>query len=361
MVLPVTGPINSFPSEPFADNFRAKNMQTMPVDRPLPYRMYRYYGTSHVTSWVNGVYTSNPPTKDTSFSLNTLPEYSQVRNATLNQALARLRSKAGETAGWAENLAQMDKTRKMVVDRAVQIANVVTAIRLGSFGAAARALRTPIPKNVSRRKGVSQNFLEYEYGVKPLISDLQDAMGALVGTEFEDRPIMGRARGPVGSLVKTFTSSSSFTSRAIDVRRGDVHIQARAMLRITNPNLFLANQLGLIDLALPWKLIPFSFVVDWFVNVEQCISASTAWYGCQLLHPHLSEFTKGSRDYFFFQNSTFPNGNTSGQETKIKQEQMTFDRTMGIPGPVLQVKPFKGFSLERGAQALALVLSVLGK
>jgi hypothetical protein len=361
MVLPVTGPVTTFPAESFADNYRQKWMQVMPVDRPLPYRMYRYYGVTNVTSWVNGVYTYNPPTKDATFSVNVMPGFSQIEAATLNQALARLRSKAGATAGWAENLAQMDKTRRMVVDRAVQIANFVTALRLGSFGAAARALRTPIPHNVSRRKGVSQNFLEFEYGLKPVVSDLQESMRALVGTEFEDRPIVGRARSPLSSLSKTFTSDSSFVSRVIDDKRGEVHVQARALLRITNPNLFLANQLGLIDLALPWKLFPFSFIVDWFVNVEQCISASTAWYGCQLLHPHLSEFTRGSRDYFFFQNSTFPNGNTSGQETRTLQEQVTFDRTMDIPGPVLQIKPFKGFSLERGAQAIALVLSVLGK
>lgn len=362
MALPVLGPFISTPSEPFTDNYRARRTQAMPIDRPLDYRMYRNSGTDKFTNWFYDGSSSSPvPTKNASYSPSSIPGYAQALQSTYNLAYEALRGSAGETGGWAENLAQMDKTRRMVVDRAVQIANVVAAIRLGSFGAAARALRTPVPSSVSRRKAVAQNFLEFEYGVKPIISDLQSAMVALTSTDFEDRSIRGRSRHHLQDVSSGSVGLSNYQTRTTTIRTCDIDITCRAIIRITNPNLFLANQLGLLDLALPWKLIPFSFVVDWFVNVEQVISATTAWYGCQLLHPHVSYFVTGNRDYYHRVNSVQASGASQGYIQRTRQESLTFERVTGIPNPKLVMKPFKGFSLNRGAQALALVTAVLGK
>jgi hypothetical protein len=119
--------------------------------------------------------------------------------------------------------------------------------------------------------------------------------------------------------------------------------------------------LGLLDVALPWKLIPFSFIVDWFVNVEDCISSLTDWYGCTLEHPMTTELTKGEQESFSYSNISYPVNPPDGNEQKVRQSSVKMQRTLGLPGPTLQIKPFKGFSLERGLQAIALVISVFGK
>lgn len=361
MVAPVTGPFNQFPSGPFEDNFRSRRRQRMPVDRPLDYKMYRFYGLRTGEFWDPG---SLPvpyiPTKQADFSVTGELEYSRRKQAAFNVAYERFKSKVSDSAGWAENIAQYNKTRKSVVERSVQLANFVVALKRCDFRSAARILRTPVPSGVSNRKALSQNFLEWEYGVKPLISDLESSMKILTGDPGEQR-IRGRAKDRFRTLTTSQTVSSSFFSRLYEETRWELTITIRAIVRVTNPDVALANQLGIIDLALPWKLIPFSFIVDWFVNVEQVISSVTDWYGVELQHPHWTEWRKGSKYRYDYIDQTYVNGNHEGHEIHTNRESFELDRYLGIPSPTLIVKPFKGFSVERGAQAIALVLSVLGK
>jgi hypothetical protein len=270
----------------------------------------------------------------------------------------------GETSGWAENIAQLGAAKRMFVGRAVQLSHFVGALRQRRFKDAARILRTPEPSNVSHRKAISQNFLEYEYGLKPLISDVQNSLKTLTTTEFEVRKIRGRASERFVYLYAiggSFGSNPKYSYFQRKRAEATLTITCRAQARITNPNVFLANQLGLFDLALPWKLIPFSFVVDWFINVEQCASAYTAWLGVELLDPHYTEFVRGNMQDFYWQNAVYSTGSSEGYRIAKDKEQVECNRVMGLPGPILQVKPFQGFSIERGAQAISLVLSVLGK
>jgi hypothetical protein len=217
------------------------------------------------------------------------------------------------------------------------------------------------PKPVWGRE-ISANFLEYEYGIKPLLKDIDSSIEILTRGDF-DLPIRSQASDQIQSVnwvAGSFGSNPRYSYFDRTVVDGRFQIRLRATVRVTNPNLFLANQLGLIDLALPWKLVPFSFVVDWFVNVEQVISSMTDWYGVTLLNPHTTVFTKGSKLSRYWQNAVYTSGHVEGYTTFRDKECVTMDRTMGIPSPILNLKPFRGFSLERGAQAIALVISVLG-
>ena len=52
-----------------------------------------------------------------------------------------------------------------------------------------------------------------------------------------------------------------------------------AMVVVNNPNLFLANKLGMSPLAVAWDLIPWSFVVGMFFNQGQLLRNLTAYAG----------------------------------------------------------------------------------
>jgi hypothetical protein len=206
--------------------------------------------------------------------------------------------------------------------------------------------------------------LEFEYGLRPLCSDIKNSLTALTETEFEVTKIRGRASERfvyLSTLAGGFGSNPKYSYYQRKRAEATLTITCRAKVRITNPNLFLASQLGLIDLALPWKLIPFSFIVDWLVNVEQVASAYTAWLGVELHDPHYTEFIRGMYHDFYWQNAVYSTGLSEGLNTVKEKEQVECNRVMGLPGPVLQVKPFRGFGIERGAQAIALVLSVFGR
>jgi hypothetical protein len=365
MVAPVTGPFTRYPTEPFADCRQQGYRQKMPIDRPLEYHFYRYYGTTKTLSWfTDGSVIIGIPQKEANWSVSMIPNYVNIRNFCYNSAYAKLKAKLGETSGWAENIAQIGAARRMFVGRAVQLGHFVGALRQRRFGDAARILRTPEPSGVSHRKALSQNFLEYEYGLRPLISDIQSSVSTLTDTDHYWRPIRGRASErltKVTAIGGAFGSNPKYTYYQREMYDATLTITCRARVRVSNPNIFLANQLGLFDLALPWKLIPFSFVVDWFVNVEQVVSSLTDFYGVELHDLHYTEFTRGQYVYFYRQNASYSVGTNEGFTTSKDKEDVTCNREMGLPGPILQVKPFRGFSVERGLQAIALVLSVLGR
>jgi hypothetical protein len=370
MVAPIFGPINKDRNDPFSNTTKRVFTQAMPIDRPLPYTMYYYFGRRVDSRFT---YPSSYTTTETKQAdlpcLNDSELSGRIVNCK-NLAYERLKSKLSDKAGWAENIAQIGKTRQSIIERSVQLARVVVELKHGEFRQAAGLLRTAVPSKVSNRKAVAQNLLEVEYGIKPLISDLQSSMQILTSFPAVQLHIVGRASDSIDRKVINRSSSDNgsqvfrnFDSTSTNLFCG-VHLQAEAT--VTNPNLFLANQLGLIDLALPWKLIPFSFIVDWFVNVEQVISSVTDWYGVQLDYPATTVLAKGTRNIIV----------DNSEETWIGPGQLLttglfhrsfpattveVQRTMGISAPTLAVKPFRGFSIERAAQAISLVLSVLGK
>jgi hypothetical protein len=190
-------------------------------------------------------------------------------------------------------------------------------------------------------------------------------MEILVGTEFGPKPLKGSGRSSYASTTVVDSFGGGITGRQVTTLQGNTVITNRVIAQITNPNLFLANQLGLIDIALPWKLLPFSFVVDWFINVEQVLSSVTDWYGVSLIHPHRSVFLTGRRNFHSYSWSTayLPGGGSTivWGRSIVDQNSTEWARELGFSQPTLKVRPFKGFSVQRGVQAISLVLAVLGK
>lgn len=62
-----------------------------------------------------------------------------------------------------------------------------------------------------------------------------------------------------------------------------VRCNQSAVFRLENPNAWLANQMGLINPAVvAWDLVPWSFVVNMFVNVNSLINQFTDFYGLEV-------------------------------------------------------------------------------
>lgn len=354
MTTPITGPFISYPTGSFATMRRSSYRQKPPYNLPLDFSYYRYFG---IAKW-GSTWGSSGSVKQADFGSSTFADKAQTLAFTYNQAYSRFKAQVSDSAGWAENLAQINKTRRSIIDRSVQLGSFALALRKGDFNRAAKVLRTPIPSGVSHRKAASQNFLEWEYGVKPLISDLQSSIKILT-SDPGSRPIRSKASGRCSQYRNTFQYLPNKNwSRVYEATTARLDITLRGNVRITNPNLFLANQLGILDVALPWKLIPFSFVVDWFINVEQVLSSATDWYGLSLEQAHRTVFWQGVS---LVRSSGWNEASKNYSYTIIDRDFCECDRILGVPSPTLVIKPFRGFSLNRGAQAISLVLAVFGR
>lgn len=123
-----------------------------------------------------------------------------------------------------------------------------------------------ITKNTRLKKG-SGKYLAYTYGVTPLVNDIQGSIAEL--EEALDRGIIWRVR--VRDIQKsrreaTYGSNvSTILSREILEERSDIAI---AYVEFDRPFLATMSSLGLTNPAFVlWDAIPFSFVVDWFLDV----------------------------------------------------------------------------------------------
>lgn len=200
--------------------------------------------------------------------------------------------KAKETAGNLVNLAQMNQAMGMLGNRTLQAAEIFRAIRTKNLRAGLLALRMRDPdgfEKKKRRTNLKQGgdlWLEFQFGWKPIADDIDKSI-KILEREFPTERV----------------SSTANYSKAIDKpygmnygqedsqEQGSVHLKVAASARVvpTNPNLLLANQLGFVNPALlAWDLIPFSFIVDWFIPVAKYAESYTNDYGCSLLEPSTS-------------------------------------------------------------------------
>lgn len=133
---------------------------------------------------------------------------------------------------------------------------------------------------------MSNEWLEYRYGIRPFVSDICNLLRA-----FEQRQVNRRqtSRSYGGARKKTSVSRttkqsaipctySAFKEREVAVRAGVLYL----VDPVYTQSLF--HKLGLDKpLEAAWDLIPFSFIVDWFFNVGAAISAWTPDIGVQSL------------------------------------------------------------------------------
>lgn len=366
MVAPITGPTSKTITGPFSQKTITGYKQKRPYDRPLACESSFTQGYDRLESasiW--GSYDSGNVRNLSWSPSGNMSDWGRRRQHCYNQAYERIRADVTDEAGWGENLAQFRKSADMVNDRLVQLWRFTNHLRRGRFSQAASTLRIPKPEKVSHTKAMSKNFLEYTYGWAPLFSDIKSSCEILT-SDPGSRRVRGKARESWSDVAFSRGSDSNGTWYDRSHQKCDLTITTRAVVRITNPNVFLAARLGLIDPALPWKLLPFSFVVDWFVNVEQILSSMTGWLGVELTHPHYTQFATGfiEVDSLTTYNQVNPwDGSifTGYNKTTRRIQAVQMSRVLGLPSPELVIRPFEGFNLNRGLQALALVIAVLGK
>lgn len=333
--------------------------QAKPYDRPLEYHS--------IVAWVS--YTSCSLIWNVHFSDTLAYQHVNAANwsdpyisAAYNKAYASLVSKLkSSTAELGAGIAEFRKTADMVSDRSVQLYRFVRAVSRGRFGDANSILRIP-PGFRPRARSLGGAVLEYSFGWAPTVMDIYNGMKVLTGGV---PPSYASARA--GSSIPTTTFASGMGlplgQRYNRIYSGSVKVQCGAAIHITNPNLWLANQLGLINpISVAWELVPFSFVVDYFVNVGDVINSWSEWFGAEILYPYRTRVLElDSREYQEY-------GTGGGVGSPCYAYGATWRLTLGhaarmgrelsLPGPTLQLSA-PNVSLRRAATSISLLLQLL--
>lgn len=276
----------------------------------------------------------------------------------INSSYEQLTNGIGEQSQFANNLLEAKESIGMIESRGLQIVKSLRSLRKGNVAGAISALGSPQPtrgqKNaLSRAKSVSDQWLELHFGWVPLIQDIHAASNTLSKTDFGSRRITGSGNLSAQSNERVDNSPSNFERNSV---RQKVNVRQVCRIRVSNPNAFLANQFGVVNPAsVAWEAVPYSFVVDWFANVGQCLNAMTDFVGLTVEDAFVTTFWQNSFDHSvqYLRPQDFQYSHSD------RTTQVRCVRGFGVQGPVLKLKPFKGLSVTRGATAIALVLQHL--
>lgn len=216
-----------------------------------------------------------------------LPVITNERDLAIIKALMNLKD---EKVNLSLAYAERSKVSALMLTTAKDLAGAYKALRKGNVVKAYKHFKIKSPPKVPRippvkNAGGPKRWLEYQYGWNPLLMDLDGACRALAERDLDAGRYRVTALGrcKVESLevesystyfedVKAFHKLKRASFVRLDYTMQDSSaLSTAAALGLTNP----AN--------LAWELLPFSFMLDWYVPVGDFISCLDAALGYDFL------------------------------------------------------------------------------
>jgi plasmid maintenance system antidote protein VapI len=177
-------------------------------------------------------------------------------------------------------LGEGHQTLELIADTAKRVKTALDGFRGMDPGKVAKALgvsparvRDIMRKNPSGRKlslaesasRAGQAWLELQYGWLPLLSDAQGAAQALAQQlnepavqTYRVRRTVKETKCPVNANIKNYEYRAE--------------VRGQVIARISEVNVASLN--GLLDpSSMAWELLPWSFVIDWFIPIGNYLSA----------------------------------------------------------------------------------------
>lgn len=119
---------------------------------------------------------------------------------------------------------------------------------------------------------VANRWLEWRYGVMPVVYSIYDSLDVL-GKKLSIEPLIISARARRGGIVtsKTFPVPATYTGFKRLESQGSARLELK--YRFIPPNMLdLHDWTSLSPAVIAWELFPLSFVYDWLVNVGDILS-----------------------------------------------------------------------------------------
>lgn len=341
---------------PYYTNFRWKQRKAdWYVQKPYTGAPNYYALWYDALTYVNPDGSGDAPNQQANYDLSSLSGgFSGASDRVLQACYGKFKDAAyNDAAQFAVNWAEKREAINAIAKHATAMRAAWNALRRGNLGAAAGALgiKNSSKSPWSRPQQAADIWLEWHFGWDPLIKDIYAAVHILQD-EFPTKRVQARAKEVIHSDSKTVNIGNIFYSKY----SGSLKYLLQGEMIVTNNNLFRADALGLLNpFSVAWELIPFSFVVDWFIPVGQFLNSYTDFSGVTWR----DAFTTRSRNvegsqYWTTKTAPFT---VSGEGSSVGWRVL---RTNGLTIPSnLVPKALKGPSVIRAATAISLLIGAL--
>lgn len=205
---------------------------------------------------------------------------------------------------------------------------------------------------IKSAKDAGAAWLEWWFAISPTISDVETSM-AFLSKEFPEGTFYGSAKG---------TTSYSYVNSSqtwYETGEAELKIRCGADVRVSNPNAFLLQQLGLANpLQTAWDVIPFSWLLGWAVDVSSFLGGFTTWLGLEKKNEWTTVFMR-CNGHVKDISKPDPNKPATWQTFEGEIEGVRMIRTPGyLPKPVIVAK-VPTISVTRAATACGLLIQGL--
>jgi hypothetical protein len=213
----------------------------------------------------------------------------------------------------------------------------------------------------------ARTWLEYSYAWKPLYKDVYDHAEALAKVYIETSGAIRRGIGR--AKTKKITNWKQPLNQLAAKRRisSEKFVEYKVEFKIPNGVLSPQTVFGLNNpLTIAWEIVPFSFVVDWFLPIGEALEAMTAYQGLvfhrgykSFRHVYLHEmnvvagapYNTGTHLWTF-----------TGSDVKASYFDMGIDRSILTSFPSFGFPKFKDpRSIAHGISAVALLKTIFLK
>lgn len=284
-----------------------------------------------------------------------------MRNEAVTKALNKI---SDQKINLGENLATFGQTLRMFTSRSGILLAAMQVIRRKKefrhlLNLSLADLRKKGPLNKT-----AELYLEYVYGLKPLMNDVYTAHELLKNAAGKTLLLHGRGASQRTSSVKGNARPFTGTNVYFMGASADAKVRCDLWARIdpSAKGIRALNQFGLANpLALAWELVGYSFVVDWFLPVGPVLNALTAPAGLLFVGGSIAYRKTELQKHSFYARENFGqvrNLSDNPGAATVVYEAYRREIIASWPQPGLWLAP-DPFSGDRPLKALALAILAL--
>lgn len=290
-----------------------------------------------------------------------------------NKLLGKIKN---TSANLAVAYAEAGKTATMVGDTAIKIARAMGHLRNGNFGGAAGVLGVGTRKRAEARftkgyaqdagKAVASGWLALNYGWKPLLDDVYGACEDLARNNLNDMIVTSSAGHKLEIPINGTETSTNGKAKSFYWGKGLAKYQVRISCSYKRPGNSSAVKLketGITNPALiAWELVPYSFVVDWFLPIGNWLDTFDVILGLTFHSGYRTVYFKSTAQMGWTYNGVDNYGVLQDANYLCSCYRVKVDRTVLTNFPSPAIPRFKNpVSMSHMASGLALLTQLFRK